>query len=440
MASEARTDDIELAALLLDSDNPRHDVLTKQREIVGAMLDGPDSHQLLVLARTIVTEGLSPAERLIVMPHDTDKKAFVVLEGNRRAAALKLLDSPALIGASKRLSRPMREEWGTLARKYEGTGPIQKIACCIFDTRQEANFWLKLKHTGMNEGAGTVGWGPEEIARFKERFFGRKPKELALLDFAKEKSPAVASIPSGKKAFPFTTFKRLVPQVCKQWGITYHDQTIHVPKRNSENAIDGISKIIKDLSTGDVKVEKLMSRAQRVEYVQKVAKGRTDGPPVPEPKTPRPSRREKPSPYLIPADCAIVIPHPRLREIFTELQTELRVEEGRNAVGVLFRVFVELSMDEYVEKHNVQLRPQLLNPRDNRLKHKFQGVFRYMKIQKILTEHQLKPIRSEASREDGLFSPDTLNAYVHNPDFEPDPLDLRRTWGRSRIFIETLWR
>ena len=52
--------------------------------------------KLLELAQDILDVGLSPGEPLWVAPDPRAQGKFVVLEGNRRITALKVMDNPAL--------------------------------------------------------------------------------------------------------------------------------------------------------------------------------------------------------------------------------------------------------------------------------------------------------------------------------------------------------
>jgi len=88
------------ADLLFDTANPRlSEPNTGQREAwrsLAMLLD----RKLLVLARDIVAYGIDPSTLPIVMSSGDDAKRYIVLEGNRRLAALKSLENPeAIVGA-----------------------------------------------------------------------------------------------------------------------------------------------------------------------------------------------------------------------------------------------------------------------------------------------------------------------------------------------------
>jgi hypothetical protein len=84
---------IVLESLLLDTLNPRHNPVESQREALDALLEGRGAQELLRLADDISQFGVSPIDLALVIP---DGNVFIVLEGNRRVAALKLLKNPGL--------------------------------------------------------------------------------------------------------------------------------------------------------------------------------------------------------------------------------------------------------------------------------------------------------------------------------------------------------
>ena len=79
--------------LLLHSDNPRIGTVSTQREALQKILDEQED-KLAELAESIATDGMSPIERLLVRREKEGSDRFVVMEGNRRLAALKILCNP----------------------------------------------------------------------------------------------------------------------------------------------------------------------------------------------------------------------------------------------------------------------------------------------------------------------------------------------------------
>src|ERR1022692_4208517 len=88
---------LEIADLLLDLENPRITKAGGQNDALQKIIDDQDV-KLVALAESIVEEeGLNPMDRLLVIKSSGAKGKYVVIEGNRRLAAIKILHSPAVL-------------------------------------------------------------------------------------------------------------------------------------------------------------------------------------------------------------------------------------------------------------------------------------------------------------------------------------------------------
>ncbi|GAA4704284.1 hypothetical protein [Nocardioides conyzicola] len=143
----------------LDPQNPRlPDGTDSDHEAVNRLLS-EGYKQLLALARDLVEMGESnPAELPIVMK---DGNKHLVLEGNRRFAALKLLANPDLADDAAHRAA---------FKRVVGKGtPPATIMCAVVPDRETADHWLVLRHTGLNKGVGVKGWSAEQIATHRKR-------------------------------------------------------------------------------------------------------------------------------------------------------------------------------------------------------------------------------------------------------------------------------
>lgn len=87
---------VPVANLLLDAENPRlPGGYHTQRDTIHAVLRA-EGAKTLALAGDVAEHGISPTERLAVIASETERGRFVVLEGNRRVTALRLLAEPSL--------------------------------------------------------------------------------------------------------------------------------------------------------------------------------------------------------------------------------------------------------------------------------------------------------------------------------------------------------
>src|SRR5579863_3693319 len=101
---------LKIDQLELDLWNPRINKAEGQYEVMQRIIEDQDI-KLAILAESIAEDGLNPMDRLLVMKSERKGK-FVVLEGNRRTLALKILHSPAVLtgldvrpGLRKRLEK-----------------------------------------------------------------------------------------------------------------------------------------------------------------------------------------------------------------------------------------------------------------------------------------------------------------------------------------------
>lgn len=156
MKSEAMMRDIRVIPLdmiKLDQENVRfgNDVAQNQREAIRLMLSNPeDAKKILRLAEHIAVYGLDPTELQLVTPDGAGN--FIVLEGNRRLTALKLLQRPDLCPADRGYKGFMK------AHHTLVNGIPQNLQCSVVDSRAAGDLWIELKHTGENRGIGRVGW------------------------------------------------------------------------------------------------------------------------------------------------------------------------------------------------------------------------------------------------------------------------------------------
>jgi hypothetical protein len=90
----ATTETFKLSELRLDQKNYRTGPVATQRAAVAAIIEDQKT-KLVNLAEDILSIGLSPGEPIWVTRDPDAKGMYIVLEGNRRVAALKLLETPA---------------------------------------------------------------------------------------------------------------------------------------------------------------------------------------------------------------------------------------------------------------------------------------------------------------------------------------------------------
>lgn len=424
--------------LILDANNPRLGTPNSgQRDTLRAMakLQGD---KLVALASDIAINHLDPSTLPICLEPQKDQTKYVVLEGNRRLVALRALENPdALVGAI---------DDGTLkglrrAAEVYRKNPIDGVRCLVVKDRQQADHWIKLRHTGENSGAGTVRWGSDEVQRFMARG-GRFPLHVQVVNWMQDRKSIT---PEDRADISMTNLRRLLgtPEVRQKVGIDLSSGQLRVI--GDENRVDkALRHLIGDL--GNITVKDIYTKEQRRQYAEKFPKSLIAGA-SPTTNSPRqPAGRAKPSappappprprerPTLIPHDCVLQVSNIRCQRVANELR-RLSVDDYPNAVAVLFRVFLELSVDEYIVTNKV-----LSVNEHSKLNVKISAVLDSLLARKKLNDQQATPVRSLNQKKSFLVpSVDLLHAYVHNQHMFPSAGDLRTGWDNLQSYFSAIW-
>ena len=152
--------EVPLGNLRLDRQNPRlrGDREWKSTSDEELLAEFARSYRLIEIARSIADKGFTPrqAEALLVVKDPNDEDHYVVIEGNRRLATLKLLTSE-----SARHKIGLAQEWDSLAAGVASFGLDASVPVIIYPNREALNAYLGFRHI-----TGPRPWRPEAKARF----------------------------------------------------------------------------------------------------------------------------------------------------------------------------------------------------------------------------------------------------------------------------------
>lgn len=258
-----------VSGLLLDEQNPRfpEEVNGQDAAVTALLLDSAE--KLVNLARDIAQEGaLNPTELPVVVEED---KGLVVIEGNRRLAAIKLLQNPNLAEtASEQLGTPLVRKFKAL--QQIGIGP-DSIDVFQAESREAARHWIELRHTGENDGVGIIAWKTWQINNYRRKRGSQADRatmfcEAVEIDFSgdKELLANVAFVRQTK----LTTLGRLVadPDVRRDFGFQFIEDGVFFDY-TTEDLRAAITRIFFDLSTkkDGISVTDIKTKAQRLQYV-----------------------------------------------------------------------------------------------------------------------------------------------------------------------------
>ena len=474
----------KITELLLNPENPRFDPVSYQTEIIEAMVDD-QREKLVELAKHISDYGLSPIDILLVHKHE---KQWIVWEGNRRLTALKLINEPGLVP----------DKYTKIKREFQKLNAVvdnammNDILCVIIEDKKIADEWIRLKHTGENRGIGTVNWDAKQTGRFSAQVRGVIDPKIAFFDFLRTSDDIPLKYRQNFSKIRKTNFDRLVndPDVRTFLGIVNNDEGYMLGngvspqlllvlqdliftdfsvgsiyhKEDRKNYIEDIKKrvelpsivndqsILEDVKEDTFKVENASILKQKIPEVHmgedKGTSKDTDEKNGEKPLKASNKQAEslnvtvqgKTKSYpinrktLIPSHHRLPISHARILKIFNELKT-LDCDLFTNSVAALFRVFIELSADCYIEtKRNLSVTCE------SQLSQKINAIADDMLNKKVMTKNGLRVARQMASSPTQNVSVKTFHSYVHNKDVTPISSDLRSAWDDLWPFIENLWR
>lgn len=442
--------DLKIEDLVLDHDNPRISHAEGQREALQKIIRDQKT-KLVKLAQSIAEKGLNPMDRFLVLRVHQKPERFIALEGNRRTAVFKLLSNPTVMSGLD-MPPPMRKIFERLAKDFKKSR-VEPIAGYELPSRQEGDYWLELRHKGELGGMGIVNWNASQAQRFRTR-----SPAIQALDMVTERGGISADLREKiADKFPISTLQRFVEdtEVRKALGFDVKKGKL-VTALPAKEAMKPLKRIVSDLATKKKKVGDFMKTRQMLDYLSgfdkssapdlsKVSDEARAVDEIPIVEFGRPSRtvsRRKLDPSdrkeIVPRGAPINVTDPRIAEVFKELRV-LKMDDAPNAIAVMMRVFLEMSVDHFLENNGGKLKAV-----DN-------GRERWKKLDKKLTEvcdmlvsmnvpeTRLAAIKRSVHVQTSPMNVELFHLYVHERTAAPSPSELKAAWTTAQYLFEKIW-
>lgn len=239
-----------VSQLDLDNQNPRGNVVDNQTAALRELLSvEKDAEKIYALASNICEMGmLDPGDRIYVIASKMEPDRYIVLDGNRRLTALRLLSQASLIDREDiGISSVTRQRFKRLQRDYAGRFPIE-VDVVVFNSRQDANKFIRLRHTGENSGAGRSAWSALQIARFDNTGTWQCLEQLRQ-DNALSLD---ASNALDRGEFAITNFERVANVSAFQTRFGYHLASSFSITGSKDRVYKALSKVAADVVSGRV--------------------------------------------------------------------------------------------------------------------------------------------------------------------------------------------
>lgn len=447
MAKEIKT--IHIDQMRVNPHNYRHNDVANEAAAIATLLETLPS-KMKHLAKDISETG-----ELFMLPLVGTKNdgVHVVFDGNRRVTCLKLLHKP---------HHAPTEDWQEFFTKMAEAAnePLPlKIDCQIASDQDWIDGYLFRIHTGSQDGVGQINWDNPSKARFVERT--GKATKLNLPGIVEAKLRSEGYIDDGLN-FKHSNLERLLSseEFRSRVGISAKTKKLFFI-RDVEKSLGALVRVVKDLDSGVLNLNYLLVNDEKRKYLNSLeqegvlptAHDALDGPidfktgkPGPKPKAgdegkePDPALPPRPAPQkrdtlIRPEDGADLKSQEhskRAVDIWNELQHNLKFGVHDNAIAVLFRVLLELSIENYVKRQKVPLH----DSKDQYLVRRFKKAALHMCETGKIDDAYLK-ILMKLEDETMLLSVDTLHKYIHSKHLFPSSVDLKTKWDTLSEFVVT---
>jgi hypothetical protein len=416
---------LSLQLLEVNRANDRHGELENETAAIAWLFAEREQH-MRNLTKDIVNCG-----EIYEMPLvSSEKGKFIVFDGNRRVTCLKLLDNPRRAPTTE-LQTFFREQRAV----WKGAFP-ESVQCQVEADRDRIDEILYRRHTGTQSGVGQSTWDD----RMKEIFVARtgKGNGPSVADEIEKRLTDAHLLPA-RGRIPRSTLNRLLSAepFRNRVGFTTkggrfeftHDETV---------SLAALARIAGDLSRREIVLGDIWDVDGKESYLNQLEKEgilpnqshqvtQSD-----DAKTESKTTRAKPSAKAAPTVRKTLIPQKnfglnwpgrlqRHHQIWEELQFYLELKKHPNAISVLLRVLIELALENYIGAESLAVHE------NDKLANRLEKVGRHLESVGKIDNKQMDVIR-KFKQGDKLVSADTLNKYVHSPNFAPSPEHLMSMW------------
>lgn len=455
-----------VSSLLLDEANPRFEEAAQGQDgaITALLLDAPS--KLVNLARDIAEQNSVNPTELPVAVEESDE--LIIIEGNRRVAALKLLASPTLAqDASEQLGLDLVKRFKDLS--LLGSGP-DHLRVYVAVSRENAKHWIDLRHTGENDGVGVLEWASWQANNFRRRRGTQADRAIIFCAAIENEFPAetklIEYITKVRKE-RLTTLGRLIadPDIRRDFAFDFEDDKV-VYYFSREDLLPGLHRIFEDLA-GDITVTNIKTKSLRSQYIversavlpdrsRRLSRIRKsdDDPGLPDEDHPQSSfalpevethkntksggnsllakQSTQKEETVIFQGLRLNHVNPRISALLKRAQT-INIDDAPEIAAILIRIILELVVTEAIERSAVP------GKENDTLRAKIRNTLLAMDANcdnPVKRDKSLTMPWTRTQEPDGM-AVQSLHAFVHNIYGDPTPSEVRTL---SRSFREVLRR
>ena len=447
--------ELELDNLLLDESNPRIGNASNQSNALEKIINR-DVKQFKNLLASIGDVGIDPGDNFYVIKSDSSDE-YIVLEGNRRLSALKVLNNPRIL-ESIELEETQKNAIDEIVSNSQSDS-ITLVECTVFESRNAANSWIILRHGGEKGGEGRVRWGLIELQQFNGDF-----TLIDILNFMEENTTLeqdrwlkirkdieqnksstldrLMSSDTGKAHLGVTILEaegQKIPQLDRdpKWVISVlekvltdiHDNKINTRIINKSSDLDeyfnNLPKILQSTS------RKIKSKAFRdIKLAKKPSIKSISIPTSTITNVPRVQQT------LAPKKLSFSSPESEKGKKILREASSINLNKHAISAAFLLRAFIELALVDYMKVNKLLNSNNINRPK---LKKRVEMVIDDIIKNNVEKKNDFNAIKRELNKEHSTISIDSLNDFVHNKYSIPSAEDLRNGWVACTPLFEAIY-
>ncbi len=445
-------DEFSINSIYLDNKNIRQPITdTAQDAILQDLFYNESAFDIV---KSIAMNGMFPDEFPILIK---EKGKLVVIEGNRRLAALKALDDPERVPLYREKIKALKH------------GKIKNIKAVLAPNREKALQLIAIKHTNSLRRP----WRPLRQAYFYKSQLenGKTIEQLKeqypehdIVEFIKMleahhlaksiayESDTVTALVHDDRKFPISALQRMYEDayVKNYLGIEFDENgklTVHT---DADQFTAAYKRIIEDIANDDLDTRKANTKDQRREYINQLppelkpqkskkrpfATSKLKEQKIDKEKVAKSARSIKRTAGLIPSYVPYRLEQSALREIYEELR-RIPVSSYPNASHDLLRSFLECTLVLYLKetgefdqvqkngKHNPKLDEMLTFILSEKCTTITDGSI------KQVVEHLKKNYNQD-------YSLARLNMINHNEQWVSTEKEVRAAWSKLEPLMKYL--
>lgn len=439
--------------LFLDQKNIRLPISgTTQSALIQDLFSNEEAFDLV---KSFVQNGLFPDEFPIAVK---EKGKLIVIEGNRRLAALKAMISPEIVPAYKEKIKALSSLNFTIIRVV--VAPNRQIAIKHIANKHTINYrrpWKPLRQAYFYKSQIENG---KTILQLKldypEHDIPKFIKMLEMHHLAKSESFPDSILMQkihDERRFPITNLERIYdnPFVQTFLGFSFDSNGKFRGNIDKSEFKKGFRKIIEDVATGEIDSRKTNTSSQIQKYLNELSdeyrpdlqkNGKTSSKDFKEEKIEAgnnvKSYRSSPKPegLFLASHIPFKLKNSALRFMYEELKN-INVGKFPNATHDLLRSFLECSLIVFfkqvgefgsiqkTESHNPKL--------GEMLSHIINGKSSFIKDSNIIDV--VKQIKTSY---DSPYSLERLNMINHNENWNSTEREVRSAWSKIESLFKTI--